>query len=261
MTRYILTLLALLSISTTQAQFITLSGSAGVSAHSNYSPSFSNFFNTYNELNANILKEPFDTSFGPMMGKSWQVTFGANTGGFDYRANSGVTYYNTRNHNVFINNDERHLRLNMRDWTVDMGLGFGSERFYLNANIGMNLRMANLFSYYQFSDGTKSYGLDHKLNGVYESWRLTGLFGGTMGIGITENIWLQFKVDYVPGTQDDDTYKADFGDVSDFKQDNGDYFPQDMHRYVANNIDLFNNAFNDFKGMRFSISLEIGQLW
>lgn len=238
------------------AQFTGLGVAATYTLHTPKSPSFTNFFNTYNQVNSNIIKEPFDEGFGAFGGFGWHLSWAVNNGGLDFRANSGVSYLTARNKVVLVNNDERRLRLSSHDWTVDMGLGGGNENFFFNFNVGMNLRMSNLYSSYVFSDGTVSFGMDHSMNGIYNAWRLTGLLGATVGFG-AENLNLYFKMDWVPPTQDDDTYKASYTDLQDFKSGNSTYFPQDMVRYSSGTIDFFNNAFNDFSGMRFTLGLQI----
>lgn len=252
--RVFLTLLLFLPI-TLKAQF---GGAAwnGYSFHNPNSESYQNFFKSYNAINSSTIDQPFDTTWNTMSGPSWQLTFFTGNDGFQYRANSGVSYLNATNQVFQLNGDSRLLRLKTSDWNVDMGIGYGSRSFYFNVNLGLNLRMSTLYSSFIFANGIESFGVDHKLNGVYTAWRLTGLLGATMGIGIGQNMQLVCRADWVPNTQDDETYKADYSDLTDFKSDNSSYFPQDMYGYVNNQFDLFNNVYNDFSGMRYTLALQ-----
>lgn len=219
------------------------------------SESFSNFIKTYNEINSATLKEGFGEKFKPLHGWGWNLTYYISDG-FDFRGNTGVSYLKSVNKAEYLNGDIRKLGFSFHDWTVDCGLGGGGEGFFINFNFGMNLRMSKLYASYVFANGFESFASDHKLNGVYTAWRLTGLLGGTIGIPFSENVQLVFRADYVFPANGDDTYKASYSDLTEFKESNDMFFPQDLYQYVNDPFDLFNNAYNDVSGIRYTLALQ-----
>lgn len=221
-----------------------------------HSESFSNFIESYNSYNANILDDGFNKKFKALKGLGWNVSFFMNDG-YDFRANSGVSYLKSVNYAVMINGDRRKLDFRFKDLTVDMGIGGGSDGFFMNLNFGMNLRMSTLYASYVFANGFESIASDHKLNGIYDAWRLTGLLGATIGIPFSEYVQLIFRADYVFPAGKDETYRADYSDITEFKQSNDMNFPQNINTYVNDPYDLFNTAYNDFSGLRYTIGIQL----
>ena len=257
MRKVLFTIVCALSFVSARAQFYGITAGFTYTTAASYSESFADFFQSYNAYNADDLSTPFDTVFGRMSGPGWAVSFFANLGGVDVRANSGVNYMSTTNRNEFKRGQSRELKFTTDDWFIDFGVGPGNEHYYFNFNIGMLLRMSSLYSSYIYPNGYRSYTTSFNLNGIYESWRLTGNLGATLGINVVENAQLVYRIDYVFDATGDPTYRADFSDNQDFKTaPNSIIFPRDMNIYV-NEIDLFNTVYHDFHGFRHSLTLQL----
>ena len=241
-----------------EAQY--LYGNLGFVTAKQSSTSFENFFGSYNSLNASSLSVPFDAT--------WPAAHGIeNYYGLAVRKNEGFggacdlltgwTGTTAKSTATYKNGETRNLKLHMSDWTSLIGVGAGSNKFFVEVTGGADIRFSTLYSSYTFLDGTESYGTDHKLNGIYSSLRAMGVYGFMTGIHPIDNVAIVFKGTKIlnPTSDPSSGYLSSYDDLNEWKNDNSEYFPQDMVDYVNNPDNYFNNAYIDMHGWQLSLSV------
>jgi hypothetical protein len=150
---------------------------------------FDYFVDSYNRYHQNNLKTQL-TSFPFMVGPYFN---------FSYLPLEGLTLdagYQSFHHSIhaeFINGDKRYFDMTCRymDFIMGMGPAKGNKGIWLIG--GMQLGSVNIGSYYQYADGSYSYGLEKRLNGQYRGLYMGALYGikVTYPIGKIASVWIQ----------------------------------------------------------------------
>lgn len=243
--------------------------SVGKSFYPITSPGFETFFRTYN-VAIPTLATPFASEFDAA--KGWSIRGGYLINrhddgvGFYYNSTTGVSRVTTNNIAEFPNGEKRKLELRVRDWNTDVSLGVGGNNFHIAVNGSVALHDNKLLCSYIFSNGDESFGLDHYINGIFSASRLTGGYGGEVGIGIKylQVVFKAHKV-YKPFQKDGSTYLDYYDDLVTFKEYTGltasyptQYFPADYNVFVADQLtsESSNNIvyIND-RGWQYTLSL------
>ena len=234
--------------------------SLGFLKATNASTSFESFFNSYNSINSGSLSTPFPASWPAAHGMENYYGMGVRKGeGFGMCCDliTGFTGSSMKTKAIFKNNESRNLKVKFGDWTSLVGVGVGSNKFFAEVTGGASIRFSTLYSSFTYSDGTESFGSDFKLNGIYSSLRAMGVYGFMAGVYPIQNVGVQFKATKVltPTNDPSSGYLQSYDDLTEWKNDNSEYFPQDMVDYMNNPDNLFNNAYIDMHGWQMSMSL------
>lgn len=243
---------------------------AGYGLYNLKAPGFQTFFNTYNAYFAQDIKTPFKEDFSAASGFWWRAgyCFSNDDPGFYFNAVTGVSNFNTKNSVTFKNEDKREVKLHVSDWSTDLILGFGSNKFHVAPIGSFYMRSNRAYNGYIYADGTKSYGTEKYLNGIFSASRLSTSFGAEVGFGIKQaNVILRATKIYKPFEKDGSTYLDYYKDLVDFKDFNPnadhsptEYFPADVAVFQndqlasesANNIVYIND-----RGWQISIGVQI----
>lgn len=150
---------------------------AGYNVSSSKHKTFESFRTSYNLANKGSMSKEL---------QPWGLGIGGKTlGGFIRIKYFGgeINYTTVRNNNVaeFINGEKRHF--DMKQSWVCSGIWLGPDfgKFYLMADIGFGGGKALINCYYEYNDGTKSYGQETLLSGQYTSISLAGYYGVRAG--------------------------------------------------------------------------------
>lgn len=243
---------------------------AGYGLYNLKAPGFQTFFNTYNSYFAADIKTPFKEDFGAASGFWWRTgyCFSDDDPGFYFNAVTGISKFNTKNAVTLKNDDQREVKLHVSDWSTDLILGFGSNKFHIAPVGSFYLRNNRAYNGYIYADGTKSYGTEKYLNGIFSASRLSTSFGAEAGFGIKQvNVIVKATKIYKPFGKDGSTYLDYYKDLVDFKDFNvayahnpTEYFPADVEFFqndqlaseAANNIVYIND-----RGWQISIGVQI----
>jgi hypothetical protein len=211
--------------------------SIGKAKHAFCSESFENWLNNYNnadDFSQNLIK-PFDSKLKPFRGLSINFAVFA-TNGFDTRISNGWTFLRSKgNYAEFSNNDKRHFDVYITEWNLDWGVGFSFGSFYANLLIGANNRFGLIDSYFEYRNGTISYGQESTSNCYQRVWRIAGFWGYVVGIPIVKHLQVVFKGDYTFRDNKNEIYKTVFFDE----------------------LSGFGPLYNDFKGWKYTLSLQL----
>jgi hypothetical protein len=243
---------------------------AGYGMYNLKAPGFQIFFNTYNNYFAADIKTPFKDDFSPAFGFWWRAgyCFSNNDPGFYLNAITGVSKFNTKNTVTLSNDDQREVKLSVSDWSTDLILGFGSNTFHVAPVGSFYLRNNRAYNGFIYTDGTKSYGTEKILNGIFSASRFSTSFGAEVGFGIKQlNLICRATKINKPFEKDGSTYLDYYKDFVDFKDFNPvaahnptEYFPADVEFFQndqlasesANNMVYIND-----RGWQISIGVQI----
>jgi len=248
-----------------QAQFAWYL-SAGPTIGGSKSDHLTSFFQSYNSYYDAQKDEGFSESISPA---GFTLISGVAMGDGVFEAGLGLGKAYGRNTFTYKNGDKRTLKFNQSDFIVDATFGTNNESpVHFHINLGMTFRSANTQLFYEYSDGTKYYnqqsygaGGTDKMNGLYNSWRLSYFAGASAGINLDEyGKKLFVRADYYFkaseafwGSYWDKQYAKDR--ISSGTTTN---LPLNVDTYYNDAIgNIFNEVENDTYGIRITLTLSI----
>jgi len=113
-------------------------------------------------------------------GYAYKLTFGARMNHFVFQGT--WNYIKTNQDNVFIRTTKygRAFELNTQDVNLTFGLGYGTNFFRITGDFGMGYRIVDIHSAQIMPDGTRSYGSQNYMNGIFQSGQIPIYFGATV---------------------------------------------------------------------------------
>lgn len=187
---FIVLFLVVVLLQNAQAQFgFELGFRTGI----DHSPSFKKFSQSYNSVNKSGMKKELN-NFGIPVG--WGL-------GVDYTINGFFSSVRFNNINSWTqakydSGAKRHFKHTQFLYSVLGGFGVAEEEFNFNASIGLAFGSDRIESYYEYSDGSKSYGREKTFNGVFSGSHYS--YVGAVTLGKTfEEIGVYIRAEYLFG--------------------------------------------------------------
>ena len=242
---------------------ISFFGEVGYNAgfmHSKQLPIFYNGYNTYFQNSG--LSKKFDTgkAIGMMNGEFYDFGIGIGTDSKFIIGLQGFLLKSKPNQVRFTVNDGRDISVGMRMTNVEIGYRISSSDklfFQLHANLGFGTY--SVYSAYVCPDGSKSFGSEHVMNGIYSDF--TGEAGGgfEFGFKLLPCTYLVFHCDYYKSlvSKKNGQYH-DFQDLYLTKSNiTENYLPVDYSAYLNQSLQGSENSiYNDIKGFKLSVGLQ-----
>lgn len=155
---------------------------------------FSQFADTYSGYWSTLLEKPIK---GLGMTNGWAA-------GIDYEI-SGV-YSSLRISKVsahesakFISGGQRHFDFSQFLTTFTTGFGMQKEEGSFHVGVGFALGTDRIETYYEYADGTISYGHDKTLNGIYQGMHFSYLADAGFAYTIFDGIMAYAQLDFLFG--------------------------------------------------------------
>ncbi len=271
----------LLSLSILLLWFFPTRSQAQISLQTGYgiykfkSSGFEKFFDSYNSMNASNASELFKEDFSNATGFGWRIgyVYAKEEFGLYMNAATGSSTYRTSNTFTFINNSKRELALKVNDWSTDLSIGIGNTYFHIAPVVGFYLRSNTAYMGYIYTDGTKSYGLEKLMNGIFTATRFSGAYGAEVGAGMKYvNIIFKAVRSYKPFGYDGSPERQDYyKDLTDYKNYNpngagspSSYIPENIPFFLTDQ--LASESANNFvhlndHGWHYSIGLQFNLLF
>ncbi|MBL7942584.1 MAG: hypothetical protein JNM00_07450, partial [Flavobacteriales bacterium] len=166
----------------------------------------------------------------------------------------------------FYNGNKRVLDVKQRDLDIGMGFGFNRSAFYIYLVGVLSFGFGDrLEAWTEYADGTKSFGNENYLNGIYEvGARLSARPALRIGISPTDRITLMFSLDKLREGSESNYYTDNFaGDLfveggSDNSEIGVDWldYVNDMSGYILEDRELLRSGWSGLQ-MRFGICLNL----
>lgn len=241
-----------------------LTGGAGF--YGGYNSSFSKHatfdqfrttYSTYNGLGSNQLEELKGWGFHP-----GGFTIGGHARGKFFGADINYTKVKNRTIAEFANGEKRHFDLKQSWICTGFEVGPSAERFYFTIEGGIGFGRALINCYYEYNDGTLSYGQETLLSGTYSSISISPYYGVRSGIGVTKQLMLVLQATHFGSGFDNNRTVmddiADAGQLSPTSYPSG--LPLDYGAYVnsSSNYDYGTDNYvkADLKTWKFTVGIE-----
>lgn len=223
------------------------------------------FFDSYNayqkSTGANLTQE-FKNDIPTSRGTYWQI--GGAIGGPACQAVLTVEVIKTQTKAMsarFDNTYGRDVWCNYRTSNSTVGIRFGNPAKFPvwgQFDMDMGVQMVTINSEYVYSDGSKSIGLDHDLNGRFSNFGFAIGLGAELGVKIYGPVHFVASAHWLPNLNKQHPEYHEFEDLSDWNALRSDYIPRDMNEYVNNPTNSTGNSIsNDFRGLRFTAGLQL----
>ncbi len=161
-----------------------------------HSTSYSGFLNSYNQVYAGILKNPFDTNLAKPFGciLEWSYWIGKKP---SFYSDISWSSSSSSNKATFLNGDVRNMAFHINDITTNVGISFGSKKFNLALFVGMLSRKSRFTSSFVYHNGYTSYSPEKDLNGIWTSYRVVGDAGIAANYTFTKNVQAHIRADFM----------------------------------------------------------------
>jgi hypothetical protein len=229
---------------------------ASVSKHATFDQ-FCTTYSAYNQPGRNIKEEM----------KPWGFAMGGMTIGVQARSKffgADINYTSVKNSTVaeFINGEKRHFDLKQSWVCTGFSLGPNSKHFFLIAEGGIGFGDALINCYYEYNDGTKSYGQETLLSSEYHSISIAPYYGGKLGITVGKFTVFGQATHFGSGFDNNRTVMddiADAGSLGPSEYPGG--LPLDYGAYVnsTSNYDYGTENYvkADIKTWKFTVGVEL----
>lgn len=129
--------------------------------------SFDQFQQSYSAFYKNSIKKDFT---GFKIGNGYAVNGDMTVGAFVL----GIRYsrYYSKNEVSFTSGGKRHFNARQSLLATAMGFGYQGENGHIQGTMALLIGNERINSFYEYSDGTKSFGSERGLNGVYDAIRM-----------------------------------------------------------------------------------------
>jgi hypothetical protein len=214
------------------------------------------FLNAYNQANASQgLTQPFELKAGLATGRFFGFTIGM--GGKQCKATLVIDRYlmkTGRNEARFAGGEGRDIWTEIKETSSEVGIQFMTGKFTAGFDMVLSLRYVSIYSQYVFRDGSKSFGSDHTLNGVFEDLTFGPGLGFNVGYKVTPYLLAYAKADYIFRATKQHPEYHQYNDLQLFKDI--DYLPRDFAEYTNNPFNGSDNSIsNDVRGLRFNFGI------
>ncbi|MBU0486932.1 MAG: hypothetical protein KKA07_09080 [Bacteroidetes bacterium] len=232
--------------------------SAGLRTGFVNSPDFRTFANSYNQVMVDDISKKlggFSPSFGWTINADFRIS-SLFTGMRLNRIGGGkaiVEYKNT---------SKRHFLFHQNLFVAETGVGFGEGGSLVAITAGLVVGTDYIESYFEYPDGTISYGKDKLLNGVYQDSHFGYLVCLHLGIPIGETISAYCNAEYLFGGAGGSS-KSTLDDAHNDKKMDGAFswaegLPLDYEEYLLNDPNFEYDVEKYVRGTINGLRLEVG---
>ena len=163
----------------------------------------------------------------------------------------------------FPNGEERHFKLKESVVCTGFGAGFAGEKIYAHVVGGIGFGDSMIKCYYQYNDGTKSYGQETQISGSYHSISIAPYYGINMGFAPAKRDYRVFlaAVHYGSGFDNNRTVMDDIASsksLAPVEYPSGLPLDYGAYQTSTSNYDYGTNNYvkGDLKSWTFTIGFE-----
>jgi len=223
------------------------------------SKTFNRFKQTFNSYLTDVTEKPLG-SFGPSIGYGFGTDY--EVGGLlvGFRANTIASTARIK----YTDNAKRHFDFDQFLTVTYFGIGNNSESSFYGLTFGLAAGNDKITSYFEYSDGTTSYGSEKYLNGIYDAIHMSGAITAQGGVAITDNVLVYGLAELIFGNIPD-AFGCLYDDHHHRSLDPFTEYPTGLPLDYEEYMELM-GSFDygvedyvkaDFSGLRFEIGLRI----